>query len=559
MVTTPGKTYQVTFALSGNFFDGTTKELRVSAGADTRDFSIDKVDGWNRNNLLWEDRSMTFVASENTTLLQFESLSSGGTAGAVVGDVQVVEVPDAIAAILATDDALVYDASTAKFYLPVHVGESWSGAHAGARATTLNGVAGQLVTIGSAYENSLVQTIPESCIAHVWIGASDQTTEGDWHWQSGDGDGALFWSGRSSGTAPNGAYTNWKTGEPNDYFLGEDHIAFSRFDGLWNDQAAYVPLYYIVEWDADIVLSNDRFTLLSNPAGAFAIDSNTGELRIVDSALLDFEAGSSYELTVRVTDAAGRSYEEVVLVALGEEPAPVLANIESDALVFTENSVATVISNTIAVRAESVDPVLSATIEIAGGYIEGEDLLSFSDYGPFVSSWDNSNGRLTITGTDSVASWQTALRNVSYVNSSDNPVDDSRTISIVVERLSDTSNVVTRDLTVVAVNDAPTTADATLVVTEDIPHTMRVTHFEFLDVVEGHQFNAIRIVSVPVHGELLLDGAVVTDNELVSVDDIAAGKLVFTPAANTSGPAHDNLVFRVQLHLHNCGCRWRCI
>jgi hypothetical protein len=65
---------------------------------------------------------------------------------------------------------------------------------------------------------------------------------------------------------------------------------------------------------------------------------------------------------------------------------------------------------------------------------------------------------LTLTGSSTVANYQTALRSVTYANSSENPSTVTRTISFQVDdggALNDLSNTATRDITVTAVNDAP--------------------------------------------------------------------------------------------------------
>jgi len=43
-----------------------------------------------------------------------------------------------------------------------------------------------------------------------WLGANDIVTPDDWRWD----DGTAFWSGGSSGSPVNGAYTHWDRGQP---------------------------------------------------------------------------------------------------------------------------------------------------------------------------------------------------------------------------------------------------------------------------------------------------------------------------------------------------------
>ncbi|MHC5831346.1 MAG: hypothetical protein ACYT04_89120, partial [Nostoc sp.] len=101
-------------------------------------------------------------------------------------------------------------------------------------------------------------------------------------------------------------------------------------------------------------------------------------------------------------------------------------------------------------------------------------ILAFTNQSGISGSYDNINGVLTLTGTATVAQYQTALRSVTYQNSSDNPSTTTRTISFVVNDGSFiNSNIATDNIKLTAVNDAPvTTATNTpLTYTENDPAT----------------------------------------------------------------------------------------
>ena len=135
-----GQQYQIVFALSGHF-TGDVRNVRVSAGGESQDFAIAEPVGWSTSNMLWEHRSFTFTADSATTDLDFLSLDPSSNAGAVIADVQVIEVPQSITTILNNDATLSYDAATNKFYRHVDAPTDFNTALSNATTATLNGLA----------------------------------------------------------------------------------------------------------------------------------------------------------------------------------------------------------------------------------------------------------------------------------------------------------------------------------------------------------------------------------------------------------------------------------
>ncbi|MCK5319477.1 MAG: DUF4347 domain-containing protein, partial [Anaerolineales bacterium] len=130
---------------------------------------------------------------------------------------------------------------------------------------------------------------------------------------------------------------------------------------------------------------------------------------------------------------------------------------------YTENDVAAVIDNTITVADADHANMSSATVTISTGYENGKDVLSFTNMGNITGSWDAGTAVLTLSGSDTKANYQTALRSVKYANSSDDPTAGNRTITWVANDGTDTSTGVTSTVSVTVANDAPTvTAGGTL-------------------------------------------------------------------------------------------------
>ncbi|MBD9484678.1 retention module-containing protein [Pseudomonas sp. PDM14] len=106
-----------------------------------------------------------------------------------------------------------------------------------------------------------------------------------------------------------------------------------------------------------------------------------------------------------------------------------------------------------------------------------------------------------------------------------------------------TSDSATLTVNVIDANSPPAGADATLSLLEDTSHVLGASSFGFSDA-EGNTLAAVKITTLPTAGQLTLNGSAIGAGTLVSVADINAGKLIFTPAANANGYA--TFTFQVQ-------------
>ena len=97
-----------------------------------------------------------------------------------------------------------------------------------------------------------------------------------------------------------------------------------------------------------------------------------------------------------------------------------------------------------------------ATVEITANYVNGEDTLGFVDQLGIMGSFNATNGILTLTGTSSIANYQTALRNVTYENKSEDPCAATRTVEFKVDDGEVQSDPFGRDINVIPINDKPT-------------------------------------------------------------------------------------------------------
>ena len=127
------------------------------------------------------------------------------------------------------------------------------------------------------------------------------------------------------------------------------------------------------------------------------------------------------------------------------------------ALLYIENTGPAAVSNTLGLF--DIDDVnLDSATVVINGYVAGDDTLSFTDTASIAGVWNPSTGVLTLSGTDTVANYQAALRSVAYENSSANPVVTPRTVEFTVFDGEAVSNVGFRVINIDAVNNAPTLA-----------------------------------------------------------------------------------------------------
>ena len=94
------------------------------------------------------------------------------------------------------------------------------------------------------------------------------------------------------------------------------------------------------------------------------------------------------------------------------------------------------------------------------------------------------------------------------------------------------------------VNVPPTAADNTVVTLEDNDYTFTVADFNFSDA-DGDTLQFVQITSLETVGELKLSGVDVVLNQIISVADIIAGNLTFTPAPDANGAGYDSFGFKV--------------
>jgi hypothetical protein len=220
-------------------------------------------------------------------------------------------------------------------------------------------------------------------------------------------------------------------------------------------------------------------------AGTTTLANYTTALRSVQySSTSDDPTATSASRTItwRVTDAnsdaagAGTSaaVTSTINITVGNEH-PVLTPAVGNGA-YTENATATLVDNAITVTDADDTNITGGTISITGGFLAG-DLLAITNTGAISGSYAAGTGILTLTGTDTLANYQTVLRSLTYLNNTEDPTSNaSKPTRTITYSLTDANSdgvgaatgTVTKTINVTALTDNPVmSSGGTLAYTEN--------------------------------------------------------------------------------------------
>ncbi|HEY4095931.1 MAG TPA: right-handed parallel beta-helix repeat-containing protein, partial [Baekduia sp.] len=210
--------------------------------------------------------------------------------------------------------------------------------------------------------------------------------------------------------------------------------------------------------------SGDGTLTLTGDATTAAYEAALQTVTYTDTAVLP--DATDREITFTVTDSSGTASAgagATKTIHVHVNAAPTLA--PAGAATFTETAAAPAAGDAIAVAPDlTVDDtdttnLVGATVTIGAGHAAGEDVLDLPTTPGIAASWDAPTGTLTLTGAASPATYQAALRTVTYNNTSDAPDTTDRTVTFVAddgETVHRLSAGLDRTVHVVATDDAPT-------------------------------------------------------------------------------------------------------
>jgi hypothetical protein len=176
--------------------------------------------------------------------------------------------------------------------------------------------------------------------------------------------------------------------------------------------------------------------------------NNTSENPVITARTISFTVSDG-------TDPGNTVTRNVTVASVND--IPIIDNIPVTALNFIEDSPKVTIANTLTVTDVDNIRMASATVRITTNYDSSEDSLYFTDIYPNISASWNTPREILLTGPDTKANFQAALRTIQYKNRDTlNPSILTRTVTFVIRDSSNTaSDTKTRNITITPVNDPP--------------------------------------------------------------------------------------------------------
>ena len=171
---------------------------------------------------------------------------------------------------------------------------------------------------------------------------------------------------------------------------------------------------------------------------------------------------------------------------------------------YTENAAATAVDAAVTVTdPDAGTTITGATVQISGNFASGQDVLALAGSHPGIGA-SFVGDTLTLTGNASPAAYQSALRDVTYSNSSENPSTAPRTVTFTVTDDTARSGSDTKGITVIAVDDPPVAVNDSATVLEDAAPTAITVLTNDTDVDAGPK--TISSASDPANGTVALTG-----------------------------------------------------
>jgi len=212
--------------------------------------------------------------------------------------------------------------------------------------------------------------------------------------------------------------------------------------------------------DGDVLTFTQQAGITGEFVPATGVLTFTGNASVADyqTALrsINFEISDAANIgqrtvSIEITDVSGSSaaaetaVAEIRIDVVTSQTARLTTSV-SDLVLGAGETRATVDPAALVVGSESTN-VTGATVQLSSGYQSGEDTLGFVSVAgsDIIGEFDSSTGTLTLSGDDTAANYQAALRNVFFNNTASGSIGEDRSVLFTVT--SDTAMTDTREIT----------------------------------------------------------------------------------------------------------------
>ena len=220
---------------------------------------------------------------------------------------------------------------------------------------------------------------------------------------------------------------------------------------------------------------------------------------------VDFHGVAGFDYTV--TDGFKTAVGSVVVTVTSVNDAPIIVT-SSGAAGYVENAAPVAVDPDVVIADVDDASLVGATVQLTTGCTSPQDVLALASPPPGITVTDYvpATCTLTLLGTASVASYQTALRGVTYVNTSEAPASAGRVAQFTVDdgELANHTASDDRDLAVTPVDDAPVAVNDSATVVEDSGPNAILVLANDTDVDAGPK--SISAVTQATNGAVVITG-----------------------------------------------------
>jgi VCBS repeat-containing protein len=204
--------------------------------------------------------------------------------------------------------------------------------------------------------------------------------------------------------------------------------------------------------DTDVDAGPKTINIVTQPANGTVVitGGGTGLTYQPNANYCNNPPGTTLD-TFTYTLNGGSSATVTVTVTCNTPPVLVAGNM----VTYTENGAAVLVSAGITATDGDSSNLTGATVQITGNHVSSEDVLIFTTQNGINGVFTAIDGTMTLSGSSTVANYQTALRSITYNNTSENPSTLARTVTWIANDGIANSTAVTSTINVSAVNDAP--------------------------------------------------------------------------------------------------------